>query len=223
MEDNFKLEIISPEKIIFSDDAKMVTIPSYEGDMSILKNHISIITFLRPGIIKVKKNDGNLEEFFVEEGTIEYFNDSLVILSTSTINLKDLSKEFLDNLNKNTENKISKTDITDEDRYLESITERQDICLNMTKMSDEEIMKEIELGGKKLNEMLEVGLNNESLVKSKGYKSQRISKELDAPENTNISSLGDKLSRPKLNTKKIKRIRNDVSFNYSQTDFKFEE
>ena len=113
--------------------------------------------------------------------------------------------------------------ITDEDRYLESITERQDICLNMTKMSDEEIMKEIELGGKKLNEMLEVGLNNETLVKSKGYKSQRISKELDAPENTNISSLGDKLSRPKLNTKKIKRIRNDVSFNYSQTDFKFEE
>ena len=55
MEDNFKLEIISPEKIIFSDDAKMVTIPSYEGDMSILKNHISTITFLRPGIIKVQK------------------------------------------------------------------------------------------------------------------------------------------------------------------------
>ena len=54
MEDNFKLEIISPEKIIFSSDAKMVTIPSYEGDMSILKNHISIITFLRPGIIKIK-------------------------------------------------------------------------------------------------------------------------------------------------------------------------
>jgi len=57
MEDDFKLEIISPERIIFSNDAKMVTLPSYEGDMSILKNHISIITFLRPGIIKVQKND----------------------------------------------------------------------------------------------------------------------------------------------------------------------
>ena len=55
MEDNFKLEIISPEKIIFSDNTTMVTLPSYEGDMSILKNHISIITFLRPGIIKVQK------------------------------------------------------------------------------------------------------------------------------------------------------------------------
>ena len=97
MEDNFKLEIISPEKIIFSDNQNGY-IPSYEGDMSILKNHISIITFLRPGIIKVKKKDENLESFFVEDGTVEYFNDSLVILSASAINLKDISKEFLDNL-----------------------------------------------------------------------------------------------------------------------------
>ena len=55
MEDSFRLEIISPEKTIFSDDVKMTTLPSYEGDMSILKNHISIITFLRPGVIKAKK------------------------------------------------------------------------------------------------------------------------------------------------------------------------
>jgi len=61
MEGSFKLEIISPEKIIFSDNTTMVTLPSYEGDMSVLKNHISIITFLRPGIIKVQKNDGNFE------------------------------------------------------------------------------------------------------------------------------------------------------------------
>ena len=70
MEDNFKLEIISPEKIIFSDNTIMVTLPSYEGDMGILKHHISIITFLRPGIIKVQKNEGSLEEFFVQYGTM---------------------------------------------------------------------------------------------------------------------------------------------------------
>jgi len=63
MEDNFKIEIISPEKIIFSDSAKMIKIPSYEGDMSILKDHISIITFLRPGIVKVEKKDNDFEEF----------------------------------------------------------------------------------------------------------------------------------------------------------------
>jgi len=118
MEDNFKLEIISPERIIFSDDTKMVTLPSYEGDMSILKNHISVITLLRPGIIKVQKNDGNFEDFFVQDGTMEYFNDSLVVLSASVINVKDLSKEFVDNLNKDTQDKLTDKDITDHERYV---------------------------------------------------------------------------------------------------------
>ena len=118
MEENFKIEIISPEKIIFSDNTKMVTLPSYEGDMSVLKNHISIITFLRPGLIKVQKNDNNFERFFVEDGTIEYFNDSLVVLSASAINIKDLSRELIDNLNKDTENKLNQKDITDHDRYI---------------------------------------------------------------------------------------------------------
>ena len=118
MEDNFKLEIIRPEKIIFSDDVKMIILPSYEGDLSILKNHISIITLLRPGIIRVKKNDGNFKEFFVQDGTVEYFNDSLVVLSASTINVKDLSKEFVDNLNEDTQDKLTNKNITDHDRYV---------------------------------------------------------------------------------------------------------
>ena len=77
MDDKFKVEIISPEKIIFSDEVAMVTIPSYEGDMSILKQHISIITFLRPGIIKVKKTLDQNEDFFVEDGIIEFYKDNL--------------------------------------------------------------------------------------------------------------------------------------------------
>ena len=118
MEDNFKIEIISPERIIFSGDIKMVTLPSYEGDMSVLKQHISIITFLRPGIIRAQKNEGNFEEFFVQDGTVEYFNDSLVVLSVSAINVKDLSKEFVDNLNKDTQDKLADKNITDHDRYV---------------------------------------------------------------------------------------------------------
>ena len=90
MEENFQLQIISPEKVIFSGDTKMVVLPSYEGDMSILKNHISIITFLRPGIIKVQKSKGDFDEFFVQDGTVEYFNDNLVVLSASEINTKDI-------------------------------------------------------------------------------------------------------------------------------------
>ena len=118
MEDNFKLEIISPEKIIFSDNVTMVTLPSYEGDMSVLKHHISIITFLRPGIIKIQKNGMNFEEFFVQDGTIEYFNDSLVVLSASATNIKNVSQEFLDNLSKDTQDKLADKEITDHDRYM---------------------------------------------------------------------------------------------------------
>ena len=118
MEDNFKLEIISPERIVFSDEAKMVTLPSYEGDMGILKNHISIITLLRPGIIKVQKNDGNFEEFFAQDGTAEYLNDILIVLTASAINVKDLSKEFVDNLNKDTQDKLTDKNITDYERYV---------------------------------------------------------------------------------------------------------
>ena len=118
MEENFKFEIISPEKIIFSDNITMAILPSYEGDMSILRNHISIITFLRPGIIKVKKKEENYEEFFTQEGTVEYFNESLVVLSASAINVKNISKDFLEKLKTNTQSKLEEKDITDHDRYI---------------------------------------------------------------------------------------------------------
>ena len=84
-EDLALLSGISPEKVVFSGESLMVTLPSYEGDMSILKNHISIITFLRPGIVKVQINENNFSQFFVEDGTVEYFNNTLAVLSASAI------------------------------------------------------------------------------------------------------------------------------------------
>jgi len=118
MEENFKIEIISPEEIIFSDNAKMTKIPSYEGDMSILKNHISIISFLRPGIVSVEKTNGESEVFFVKDGTIEFFENTLVLLSESVKNIKNLTKEFIENLSKETEDKLGKDNINDEERYI---------------------------------------------------------------------------------------------------------
>ena len=118
MEQKFNFEIVSPDKIIFSSEASMVKLPSYEGDMSILQNHIPIITFLRPGIIKVEKNNAKLEEFFVQDGTIEFFNNNLVVLSTSVLSVKDISKEFLDDLNQETSKKLENQDISDHDRYI---------------------------------------------------------------------------------------------------------
>ena len=117
MDNEFKIEIISPEKVIFSDVVSMATLPSYEGEMSILKDPISIITFLRPGILKInKKND--TEKFFVQDGTIEFFNNNLVILTASAQNLKDFSKEFLEILEKETQDKLLDKDISDHDRYI---------------------------------------------------------------------------------------------------------
>ena len=118
MEDSFKFEIITPEKIIFSNNVQMVKIPSYEGDMSILKNHISIISFLRPGIVKIEKNDGNDESFFTQDGTVEFFNNNLILLSTFVENVKNLSNEFLNKLEQNVQKKLEEKEITDQDRYL---------------------------------------------------------------------------------------------------------
>jgi len=118
MEENFQIEVIAPEKIVFSDNVISATLPSYEGNMSIFKNHISIITFLRPGIIKIENRNNMLEEFFVQDGTVEFFENKLIVLSSSTISLKDLSKSFIDNLNNDTKNKLLQKSITDRDRYL---------------------------------------------------------------------------------------------------------
>ena len=118
MKDEFGVEIIGPEKIIFSDKATTVTLPAYEGNMGVMSNHIPIITFLRPGIIKILKKDGNFLEFFVQDGITEYFNQSLAVLSTSVVNVKDASKDFLNDLNKKTLDELSLKSITDHERYL---------------------------------------------------------------------------------------------------------
>ena len=118
MEKNFNLEIISPEKILLTEQASSVTIPSFEGEMTILAEHIPLITFLRPGIIKINKKEDNMDNFFVQDGTVEYFDNNLTILSSSVENIKSLSQEFINTLSKDTEDKLLKQDITDHDRYI---------------------------------------------------------------------------------------------------------
>jgi len=118
MEEDFKTEIITPEKIIFSENVTMITLPCYEGDMSVLKNHISIITFLRPGIIKVQKSNEIYQDFFVQDGTVEFFNNSLAVLSSSVVDIKNISKKFVDDLNKDIQENLLKENVTDHDRYI---------------------------------------------------------------------------------------------------------
>ena len=99
MEDTYKIEIVTPEKVIFSDDKVLeVILPSYEGEMGILKDHIPIISFLRPGIIKILKSSENINSFFVQDGIIEFYNNNLTILSSKIINTKNLNKENIGKL-----------------------------------------------------------------------------------------------------------------------------
>ena len=119
MEDTYKIEIISPEKVIFSDEnVQEVVLPSYEGEMGILKDHIPIISFLRPGIVKVYKSSENVNSFFVQDGIIEFYNNNLTILSNKIINIKNLNKEKIDQLITETEKILNNKKLNDDNRYL---------------------------------------------------------------------------------------------------------
>ena len=115
MSDKFTVEIISPDKSILISEANEVTIPSYEGQMGILKNHIPLITFLRPGIILIKAQEE--KKYYVEEGTVEFLNDNLLILTSTAKELSSLDKNSLDNLLNKAEKQL-RDDTTDKERYL---------------------------------------------------------------------------------------------------------
>ena len=116
MSENFTVEIISPDESILKSDAEEVTIPSYEGQMGILKDHISLITFLRPGLIIIKQNSGE-KKFFVEDGTVEFSNNNLLILTSTAKSLNNLEKNSIDTIIKDSQEKISKGEISDKEKY----------------------------------------------------------------------------------------------------------
>ena len=117
MSENFALEIISPDQSVLKTETKEVTLPSFEGEMGILKDHISLITFLRPGIITIKKNNEEMK-FFVEEGTVEFSKNNLLILTSTAKDLSKLSVDHINNLIKDSEEKITKENLSDKEKYL---------------------------------------------------------------------------------------------------------
>ena len=116
MTDMFTIEIISPDQSILKQEVDEVTIPSYEGQMGILNNHIPLITFLRPGIITIKTNIE--KKFYVEEGTVEFSNNSLLILTSTAIDLKNLEKKSITNLLEESEKKLKDNNFTDKEKYI---------------------------------------------------------------------------------------------------------
>ena len=116
MSEKFTFEIISPDRTILKIETNEVIIPAFEGEIGILKDHVSLITFLRPGLIKIK--DESEKIFFVEEGTVEFSNNNLLILTSTAKELSELDKNFKEKMIKEAESKVENKDYSDKDRYL---------------------------------------------------------------------------------------------------------
>jgi F-type H+-transporting ATPase subunit epsilon len=116
--EEFKIEIVNPDKSFLSkDDVTEVVVPAFEGEMGILKDHISIISFLKPGIITIQAKSGE-EKYYVEDGIVEFKNNNLSVLTSSILNLKDIEKNKLEDLLKLAEEQANKMDLSDELKYL---------------------------------------------------------------------------------------------------------
>ena len=118
MSEEFNLEIINPDKSFLNKkDVTEVVVPALEGEMGILKDHISIISFLKPGIIKVLSKSGE-DQYYIEDGILEFKNNNLSVLTSSIINVKDLEKSKIQELMKLAEEDVGKPDLNDQSRYL---------------------------------------------------------------------------------------------------------
>jgi F-type H+-transporting ATPase subunit epsilon/F-type H+-transporting ATPase subunit delta len=118
MSDEYSVEIVNPEKSFLSkDDVTEVVVPAFEGEIGILKDHISIISFLKPGIIKIYSKSGE-DSFYVNDGIIEFKNNNLSILTSLILNLKEIEKEKISEIQKSAEEELNKSDINDQEKYL---------------------------------------------------------------------------------------------------------
>ena len=118
MNEEFKLEIVNPERSFLSkEDITEVVVPAYEGEMGILKDHISIISFLKPGIIKIFSKN-NEEKFYVEDGIVEFKDNSLSILTSSIFSLDKIDKNYVNESIQNAEKELSNEKIEDQRRFL---------------------------------------------------------------------------------------------------------
>ena len=118
MSEEFKVEIVNHEKsFLVKDDVSEVVVPAFEGEMGILKDHISIISFLKPGIIKILSKSGD-ENFYVEDGILEFKNNNLSILTSSIFNLANIDKSKQQDLLKKAEEEATKTEVNDQSKYL---------------------------------------------------------------------------------------------------------
>jgi len=131
MSESFKLEIVNPEKLFLSKDEVLeVIVPAFEGDMGILKDHISIISFLKPGLVKVITSGSNEENYYVEDGIIEFKNNCLSILTSNIFDIKKMDKNVLKDALSEAEKNTKKAEISDQKKYL--LDQKIDVLKSLT-------------------------------------------------------------------------------------------
>ena len=119
MSNNFNVEIVNPEKSFLSkEDVTEVVIPAFEGDMGILKDHISIISFLKPGLVRVIDMSSAEETYYVEDGIIEFKNNCLSILTSNIFDIKKIDKNKVRDILAKAEKDVENKDISDQEKYL---------------------------------------------------------------------------------------------------------
>ena len=131
MSEGFKLEIVNPEKSFLSKDGVLeVVVPAFEGEMGILKDHISIISFLKPGLVRVFESASHVETYYVEDGIIEFKNNCLSILTSNIFDIKKMDKNFAREALAKAEQDTQKNDISDQNKYL--LDQKIEVLKNLT-------------------------------------------------------------------------------------------
>jgi len=129
MNEDFKIEIVNPEKYFLSkEDVTEVVVPAFEGEIGILKDHISIISFLKPGVIKIFSKSGE-ENYYVEDGIVEFKNNNLTVLTSSIFNIKDMDKNKINELLVQAKEHSKDSEITDQNKYL--VDQKIDVLKNL--------------------------------------------------------------------------------------------
>ena len=119
MSEEFKLEIINPEKLFLTkENVVQVVIPAFEGEMGILRNHISIISFLKPGVLKIfTKSDE--DKYYIEDGIVEFKDNNLSILTSNIIKMSEFDKSKIEDFIREAESEINKNnELDDQKKYL---------------------------------------------------------------------------------------------------------
>ena len=131
MTEGFKLEIVNPDKsFLLKDEVLEVVVPAFEGDMGILKNHISIISFLKPGLVKVIESGSNEKTYYVEDGIIEFKDNCLSILTSNIIDIQKADKSFFKDALIEAEKNVKNSEISDQKKYL--LDQKIDVLKSLT-------------------------------------------------------------------------------------------